>query len=94
MRTIWKFPLPIQDAFAIVMPVGAEVLSVQTQQGAPMLWALVDSEHSATQRLFAMRCTGQDCAGLTPYEYIGTFQVQAGTLVFHVFDLGEFRRDA
>lgn len=41
-KTIWKFPLKTIDQQFIEMPVGAEILSIQSQNNYPCLWALVD----------------------------------------------------
>jgi len=42
MRTIWKYPLDVVDSQFVVMPLGAEILTVQIQNEEPYLWTLVD----------------------------------------------------
>ena len=42
MKTIWKFPVPVNDGNVLEMPEGAKILSVQVQGETPCLWALVD----------------------------------------------------
>jgi hypothetical protein len=83
MRTIWKFPLKpaVQE---ITMPRGARVLTVQTQFGEPQLWAEVDTDAPTEQREFAVVGTGHPMPE-DPGEYIGTFQIDDGSLVFHVY---------
>lgn len=82
MSTIWKYP--ISPKCTHEMPVGARILAIQTQAGAPVMWALVDPDAPKESRAFVAYPTGSpfDAAGL---EYIGTFQTE-GWLVFHVFE--------
>jgi hypothetical protein len=85
-HVVWKFEIPAQPSFTLDMRLGARVLSVQLQDGKPMLWALVDT--SQPERTFAFRSvpTGLefDPTGLT---FAGTFQPLPG-LVFHLFWTG------
>jgi hypothetical protein len=89
MTTIYKYEVRIADEFAIEMPRGARVLSVQTQNSAPYLWALVESTAPMTLRTFALRGTGHNADGLALAPFVGTFHLSNGALVFHLFDLGE-----
>lgn len=83
--TIWKYPVEMAGLFTIAMPQGAHVLTVQTQGNAPQLWALVDPKQPVEPRRFLMLGTGHDIS-YQPGRYIGTFQVDGGTFVFHVFE--------
>lgn len=86
---IWKFTIPIADEFTIDMPQGAKLLDVQAQGGEqPVLWALVEPDETIQPRCFALRGTGHDATGLDEAEYVGTFQLNRGALVFHLFDRG------
>jgi hypothetical protein len=89
VNTIHKYEVRIDDEFAIDMPKGARLLSVQTQGGIPFLWALVDTDAKQTLRTFALRGTGHPAGGLDFEPFVGTFQLNNGALVFHLFDLGE-----
>ena len=84
-NTIWKFPL----APSLVMPTGARLLDVQMQDGYPILWAEVDAspEANAVTRNLAVVGTGWPDSVLATSKYVGTYQ--DGSLVFHVYDLGE-----
>jgi hypothetical protein len=94
MLKIWKFRIPLQDAIQIEMPKGAKVLAVQTQHqdardvyNGPYLWAMVNPEAAQEIRQFRLVRTGH------PIEeknliYIGTFQLQDGEVVFHLFEKG------
>lgn len=84
MKTIWKYTIT-PDTF-ISIPEGARLLSVQTQDNQPQLWALVDPSKPKMGRAFRAIPTGLDFEdeGLT---YIDTFQINGGTLVFHLFEI-------
>lgn len=43
-KTIYKYPLDVTDVQEIKLPVGAEILTVQAQNGTLCLWALVDPQ--------------------------------------------------
>ncbi len=84
-RQIWKYPVS-GSCFTIQMPIGARVLSVQNQHGRPQMWALVDPENKTEPREFTFYGTGHPTPRW-PGEFIGTFQLDGGDLVFHLFDL-------
>ncbi len=50
-KQIWKYQLDITDVQRIGMPIGAEILTAQIQDGFPVLWALVDPESKEEYRL-------------------------------------------
>jgi hypothetical protein len=81
IRTVYKYPLP--GDMDIGMPKGARVLCVQLQNGAPMLWALVDPNAEFVTRRFRLMVTGGtfDADGLS---YVGTYQID--WFVGHVFE--------
>lgn len=85
MLTIYKYKIPLGDSFAIEMPQGARALSIQIQRGVPQLWALVDNTAPKVMEQFELRGTGHDCAGLEKAQHVGSFQLDDGALVFHVF---------
>lgn len=93
-KTIWKFPVAPKQK-SISMPKGAEVLSVQEQHGMPCIWALVDPSNKTEERHFEIFGTGHDIPmngerksyqNPVKRKYIGTFQLQGGSLVFHLFE--------
>lgn len=86
-KTIWKYPLKLTEEQIVEMPANAHVLCVQTQYGVPNLWALVDPVNLPEARKFLTFETGHvntALAGLV--NYIGTFQIAQGHLVYHVFE--------
>jgi len=87
-KTIWKFELSIKDNQKIEMPIGAEILTAQVQKEILCLWALVNSTSEKEIRYFEIFGTGHPVnydMG-TNRKYIGTYQLQDGSLVFHVFE--------
>ena len=87
MLEVWKFPIPIQDEFELEMPRLAQILCVQVQRDQPCIWALVDPQERPHQTFFRLAGTGQLIEGSEDdYIYVGTFQLQGGSLVFHLFE--------
>ena len=85
-QTIWKFPLPFADVAKITMPRSAQVLCVQMQRGRPCIWALVhDVGAEAGERIFRTYGTGHQHETISGV-YIGTYPLEGGALVFHVFE--------
>ena len=86
MKRVFKYSLDPTDFQTVELPVGAQILCVQTQMGRPQLWAMVDPAVSAVElRGVWIFGTGNpiECGEVT---YLGTFQAADGALVFHVFE--------
>lgn len=88
MKTVWKYALEVADEQVIEMPANAHILTVQTQQGTPCIWALVDPTRPYEPRKLLIAGTGHERKDLDDVgvSYIGTFQVMGGGLIFHVFE--------
>ncbi len=83
-REVWKYEIfGLVCQFAI--PKGAEILTLEMQKGTPCMWALVDLDAEREKRSFLVVGTGETIYGEN-IEYIGTFMLQNGNLVFHVFE--------
>ena len=84
---IWKYPLGLNDRQALTMPPGAKLLTVQAQgEYGACLWALVDERlPDAETRTIAIYGTGTPIPD-EPGDYIATFQIMGGELVFHAFE--------
>ena len=83
---IWKFPLKVLDEQHITAPHIEKVLSVQVQFGVPCLWALVDPR--ADKEPYAVRVYGTGNPipyDVDKFDFVDTFQLSGGELVFHVF---------
>ena len=90
MKTIWKFEIPLSLSFTIKMPIDAKILCIDVDQknGCPCIWALVNPEEAKMKRYFEIYGTGMGiyCDMGIDRKYIGTFQLNSGALVFHVFE--------
>ena len=89
MKTVHKFKLPMpSDYFTIEMPRWAKILHVDTQQGIPVMWALVDTDQPMEPRQFRWAGTGHpvEKPGYE-FKYVGTFQGQQGLLIWHIFEV-------
>lgn len=88
-KTIWKFPFTVSDEVRVDMPARAQVLSVQLQNGQPTMWALVDPEARLVTHRFRVFGTGHPVPfGIITAQFVGTFQMHGGALVFHLFSDG------
>ena len=87
MKTIHKYALIATGVQVITMPNNSEILTVQTQNGVPCIWALVDTDNSPEERVFYIFGTGQEVGdAILNMIYIGTFQMENSGLVFHLFE--------
>lgn len=88
MSTIWKYPLEVNGIQRVSMPRGAKILCVQPQFGAVCLWACVEEKNPIVQRTILIAGTGHPLPdGDATLEYLSTFQIDGGALVFHAFEL-------
>lgn len=86
MNTIYKYQLqPGRNEFR--MPVHAQVLAVQLQYGNPCMWAKVDPAAEQEDRTFDIYGTGHEMPDDPRLMYVGTFQMESGALVWHVFEV-------
>lgn len=85
---VWKFTVKPETDFAIEMPVGAQILTVQMNGSKPMFWALVKPSNLTEVRRFSCYGTGHAIERLDDLKYIGTFQmdITAMIMVFHLFE--------
>lgn len=90
MKTIYKYPLPCMDTFFADLPKGAEILTVQVQNGTAAFWAICDLLAEKEFRKFEVVGTGHELRDLNrsaDRKYIGTFQLYGGGFVGHLFEL-------
>lgn len=93
MKTIWKYTVH-WDEFTLEMQRGAQVLSVQVQDGVPRMWAIVDPGAATETRHFRLVGTGHTINDTEELRFIGTFQIHGGELVFHLFERVEDPNEA
>lgn len=90
MKTIYKYPLSIIAENLIQKPRNAEILSIQMQNSIPCIWALVETNNETELKIIEIIPTGSKIEPLTHHQgrqFIGTFQMQGGSLVFHAFEI-------
>ena len=96
MTRIFKYQLPMgvnssianwKERFSLDIPKGSKVLTVQAQGNVPMIWVLVDPEALTVKIPFLLLATGSEIPGdIRCHYYIGSFQLNGGALVFHLFE--------
>lgn len=85
---VLKFAFRIEDDVKIQMPVGARILHANVQHGVPCVWALGDLAGPYCERHLQIVGTGNPLPAELG-QYVGTFMMYDGALVWHVFDAGE-----
>lgn len=83
---IWKWEIEVICQQTMMLPAGAKLLDVQMQGEACCVWALCDEAAPKEPRHVAIYGTGNQMPD-EPGEYIATFQMHGGALVFHAFEL-------
>ena len=86
MKTIHKYTLDRAWDQKVSMPRGAKILSVQPQNGLPQIWAEVDPNALTVERTFVVIGTGHKLPEGFTLEFLGTVQLQNGSLVLHVYE--------
>ena len=86
---VYKYPInEFSDYIGMEMPQGAKILTVQMQYDVPCIWALVDPDMPLEQRVFRLAGTGHPIyESLINLDYIGTFQMSRGDLIFHLLEI-------
>lgn len=84
MKVIWKAKLEGGGSSTIRLPKGAKILWVATQDGKPMIWALVDPDAEVIDIPVGVYATGENLPDDVG-RFIGAFYLYGGTLVYHVF---------
>lgn len=91
MKRILKYPLEAhpspKSSQTLLMPREVWPLCVQMQEG-PCLWAMGDDEQPLEERTIRVINTGDWIPDADRLSYVGTYQLQHGLLVFHVFLAG------
>lgn len=84
-KTIFKFKFHVKDFVTMLMPKGAEIISVQIQDRSLCAWAIVDSVQPLEKRRFSIVGTGHSIPKGN-LKFLGTVQIET-VLVFHVFEI-------
>ena len=88
VKSIFKFNLETTDSQTVLMPKGAEILTIQNQHEDAELWALVDSNAPLEERIIEIFGTGHPvhCDMGVERKYIATYQLSGGNYIFHAFE--------
>jgi len=88
-RTVWKFPIRMQARQEVLVGDNPRIVHVGEQHDQPCIWVDHDPqpEHTAKVRL-AFEIVGTGHRVPSSGKHVGTFMVDGGTFVFHVYDLG------
>lgn len=86
-KSIYKYDFQTNDTVVIEMPKGAVILSLQVQRERPCLWAFVQPGVANESRWFRIFGTGHSIPANFEGKFLGTYQLQGGALVFHVFEI-------
>lgn len=82
MKAIYKYPIKIADTQILDMPVGADIISLQMQNGIITIWAIIDIEASLMPVKIRIFGTGIHYSDLV-LRHIGS--IQDGDYIWHVF---------
>lgn len=85
-NSVYKYPLKSSRDTILALPIGAELLHVNVQNGGLFLWAKVDADESETEdRSIEVVGTGHSF----PYgetSFINTILIKNGSVVLHAFE--------
>lgn len=85
METIYKYPVSVMARFSLIIPDKALFLSVQIQNDKPYLWALIHTDEPSKQYNFRVIGTGYEMSETGHLTHLGTFQMEGGKFVGHLF---------
>lgn len=84
MRTIWKLPLQVTDIQRIKIPKNSGCLTIQVQYGVPCIWIACEDKEELEECTLYTHGTGHEISPKAT-KYLGSYQLDGGALVFHVF---------
>jgi hypothetical protein len=88
MQRVFKYRLEINDVVVLYLPKDAKVLTVQAQNDVPCIWAAVNpAMQELEKRTLRIAGTGHAIVDEIVGDYVGTFQLCNGKLVYHVFEV-------
>ena len=89
-KTIWKYPLKIEEGHLIALPLGAKVLSFGISNNVPCIWVMVNpDEQEKKDRVFMLYGTGEDILNdeKTDLNHIGTVEHIGLKEIWHLFEV-------
>lgn len=70
-RTIWRYSIPVEEAFTLELPRGAKILRVANEEGRFWFWAEVQPDQPKTRRKFRAFKTGAEMLMDEELEFLG-----------------------
>ena len=84
--TIYKYQIQITDVQMVKLPINAAILTAQMQGDQLCLWAKIEETNTDTEdRMIEVFGTGHPMTSHLR-RYIGTVQMDGGSLIWHVFE--------
>lgn len=86
-RVIWKYDVPMTNAFTLTLTRGYRILSVQWQPSSDrwQLWASVDTDAPTQAVEFMMFGTGVELPADKALDHVSTMLHYDGRIVVHLF---------
>ena len=95
MQTVYKYPFDIKDEVKIKVKAlkdatsfKDQLLHIDVQNETPCLWCLVDKDAHEWEITLRIVGTGHPCDDVSKSDFLGSFILYDGSLVFHVFCKG------
>jgi len=82
---VWKYSLDVTDRQDIEMPAGAIPLHVGVQRGVVCVWCEVDPTMPKVPTQVRIVGTGHAFEKDRQEKHVGTFELDNGSLIFHVY---------
>lgn len=88
IKKIFKYGPLKGHSTTVRMPMGADILHVDSQKNEVFVWAIIDPSQPSEDVIFEVYGTGHDISydfgdGRT---YLGTVKIYEESLIFHVFE--------
>lgn len=84
MKTIRRYPI---DNGSIPILQGAEIISIQVEEGLPYIYAMVDTDAHIDWKVFVIIKSEMPILENFDYKFIGTFQARFET--YHAFEISK-----
>ena len=84
MKLVYKYEVNMQGR--TLLPIGAEILRIESQHGTIQLWALIEPDNTFEARAILIAATGELLPENAALRHINTFLMDDGNYVFHAFE--------
>ena len=70
-QEVYKYLVPFKEEVTLTLPIGANIIRVDSEDGHLYFWALVDTDASTEERKFYLSKTGGKGLPKEPLTYLG-----------------------